>query len=67
MATVTITITPEADHEGDFGWNTVITRENVVTLDQLVDTYLYAAKGAGWDVDRVGAVLDKGPEFWGET
>jgi len=66
MAKVTILIEPEAEHEGEFGHRTLTARENVVTLDQLVDTYRYAAKGAGWRVDRVGAVLDGGPEFWGE-
>ena len=67
MAKVTILIEPEYDHEGDYSHTTMITQENVVTLNQLVDVYLYAAKGSSWEVERIGAVNDAGFEFWGES
>ena len=63
MAKVTILI----EHESDYGHTTVIKKENVLTLNQLVDVYLYAAKGSSWEVERIGAVNEAGFEFWGES
>lgn len=64
MPKVTILIEPE--FEGDKTHVTIIAKEEVYTLDQLVDLYTYAAKGAGWYVDKIGAVVDENTEFWGE-
>ena len=67
MAKVTILIEPEGEHEGDYGHTTMIKKENVVTLNQLVDVYLYATKGGSWEAERIGAVNGVGLEFWGES
>jgi len=64
MPKVTILIEPE--FEGDAHHTTVVAKEGIETLDQLVDLYAYAAKGAGWYVKMVGAVADDNIEFWGE-
>ena len=67
MAKVTVLIEPEDQYEGDYGHTTMASRTGVVSLDQLVDIYRYAANGAGWEVDGVGVVTKSGFEFWGET
>ena len=54
MAKVTIIITPEEDHEGEFGYTSTYTQENVVYLDQLNALYTNAARGAGWIVEELG-------------
>ena len=48
MAKVTIYITPEEDNEGSYGHTIIMTKDNVVLLDDLVQFYEDAAKGAGW-------------------
>ena len=67
MAKVTIFIEPEEEHEGEHGHTTMVTKENVVTLNKLLDVYLYATKGGSWDVEHIGAVTKDGLEYWGET
>jgi len=56
MAKVTITIEPEEDHEGEFGYTSMYTQENVVFLEQLNALYTNAARGAGWIVEELGEV-----------
>lgn len=63
---VTIAIVPEEKNEGDYGQTVNVSKRGVVTLNQLVKVYLAAAKGAGWEVESIGAVSPKGKEFWGE-
>ena len=66
MSKVTILIEPEEEHEGSYGHTTLVTKEGIVTLNQLVDLYTYATSGAGWYVDKIGAVVNENIEFWGE-
>jgi len=56
MAKVTIMIEPEEDHEGEFGYTSMYTQENVVFLDQLTSLYTQAARGAGWHLEELGEV-----------
>jgi len=56
MAKVTIMIEPEEDHEGEFGYTSMYTQENVVYLDQLNFLYTQAARGAGWNLEKLGEV-----------
>jgi len=67
MAKVTILIEPEEEHEGEYGHTTMVTKENVVTINKLLDVYLYATRGGSWEVERIGAVTEHGQEFWGES
>jgi len=67
---VTVMIEPEEGTEGEFGNTIVATKTGVVQLNSLVDVYLSATRGAGWDVDNLGAI-EKTPcgeklEYWGE-
>jgi len=67
---VTVTIEPEMETEGEFGSTISAIKTGVISLNQLVDVYLDAARGAGWSVDQIGAIK-KVPygedfEFWGE-
>ena len=55
---VTVIIEPEEVNEGDWGAEVVVTKENVVSLYQLMTVYTQATKGADFFVDDVYAVLN---------
>ena len=67
---VTVMIEPEEETEGEFGSTIVATKTGVFHLNSLVDVYLSATRGAGWDVESIGAITKtscgKNVEFWGE-
>jgi hypothetical protein len=63
---VTVVMEPEEANEGDFGCTVMVSKSDVLLLDQLMDVYLTASKGAGWHVENVGAYNGKA-EFWGNT
>ena len=52
---VSVMIEPEEKNEGEYGATVAVIKENVVSLNQLVEVYLMAAKGAGWYVDDIVA------------
>ena len=59
MAKVSILIEPDEDHEGEFGYTSYYTQENVVFLEQLNALYANAARGAGWIVEELGEVGER--------
>ena len=59
MAKVTIIIEPEEENEGEFGYTTMLTQENVVFLYQLNMLFTNAARGRGWIVEELGEVGER--------
>jgi len=57
MAKVTIIIEPEEENEGTFGHTAFFEKENVVTTEDVLDLFSYAARGGGW---YIGTLYDLG-------
>ncbi len=60
---VSILIEPDGD---DAGWTTTISGEEVLTMRELLNLYVQAAKGAGWRVEDMAAYCGEN-EFWSNT